>query len=71
MTDPAVMRCWQCGVEPDEVLEVTRMGDAEPSFLPGRWPPGDHPHAERPPTPAELSAAGDAVMARMLEVFAS
>jgi len=51
------MRCWWCGVEPDDVLEDTRLGDAERRYLPV-WPSGDHDHAERPPTPGEMLEAG-------------
>jgi hypothetical protein len=61
------MRCWQCGAEPLEVFDVTTLGDAEPRYMPGRWPPGDHEHAVTPPTPAEIAAAGDAALARIVE----
>jgi hypothetical protein len=60
------MKCWQCGVEPDDVHEITTLGDAEPQYIAGRWPSGDHEHAEVPPTPAALAAGGDAALARVL-----
>jgi hypothetical protein len=65
-----MITCWQCGVEPLESIEVTRMGEREPSYVPGRWPPGDHEHAVNPPTPSELLAAGDRAVARILEEWA-
>jgi hypothetical protein len=60
------MNCWQCGVEPTGLAEVSRLGDAEPRYLPTGWPPADHPHAFDPPSPSELLAAGDAALARVL-----
>lgn len=59
------MRCWQCGVEPLEVYETTTFGETRPSYLPGRWPAGDHEHAERPPTPGELEQAGHEALMRI------
>lgn len=61
-----MISCWQCGVEPTEVLEVTALGVPEPRYLPGRWPAGDHPHAVDAPTPEHLADAADAVRERML-----
>lgn len=63
------MKCWICGVEPLEVYETTALGSAQPTFIPGRWPEGDHVHAERPPTPAELEAAGDRALRVIHEQF--
>lgn len=51
------MRCWWCGCMPDDVLDITRLGDAERRTLPV-WPAGDHLHAERPPMPGELLEYG-------------
>lgn len=44
--------CWWCGVEPDDIVEITYFGgrlDRIPN-----WPAGDHPHAEKPPTADEM-----------------
>ena len=59
------MRCWQCGVEPLEVFETTTLLDAQPTYIAGRWPPGDHEHAERPPTPGQLEQAGHEALSRI------
>jgi hypothetical protein len=59
------VRCWLCGVEPLEVFETTAFGDAQPTCIAGRWPPGDHGHAERPPTPGELEQAGHEALMRI------
>ena len=58
------MRCWQCGVEP-ELVEVTTLTDAQPRYVPGRWPPGDHVHAVTPPTPGQLEQAGHDTLSRI------
>ena len=63
------LRCWQCGAEPLEVLEVSRLGRAQPEYLPGRWPPGDHTHAVDKPTPEQLVAEGHAILRRILEAL--
>jgi hypothetical protein len=59
------MRCWQCGVEPLETYEITTLNDAQPRYVPGRWPPGDHAHAEQPPTPGQLEQAGHEALMRI------
>lgn len=64
------MRCWQCGVEPLNVINTTGLGDPEPTYMPGYWPPGDHQHAVQPPTPGELAEQGDRVAARILAIAA-
>jgi hypothetical protein len=64
------LRCWQCGVEPDDTVEITTFGEDEPRLLPASWPPGDHPHAVNPPTPQQLREAGHAAMARILNIWA-
>lgn len=61
------MNCWQCGVEPLEVHETTALGEAQPRCIAGRWPAGDHEHAERPPTPGELEQAGHKALRVILE----
>jgi hypothetical protein len=61
----AGVRCWLCGVEPEGIVETTGLGDAKRSFVPGHWPPGDHEHAERPPTPAQLEQAGHEALMRI------
>jgi hypothetical protein len=61
------MKCWQCGVEPFETFDIRTFGDPDAVYIAGSWPPAtDHEHAERPPTPAELAAGGDAALARVL-----
>jgi hypothetical protein len=62
-----MIRCWQCGAEPTGLAEVTAYGDLEPRYIPTGWPPGDHPHAVDPPTPAELQAGGYAALAQILD----
>lgn len=53
------MRCWWCGVEPDdaETYDVMSGEDSPPvrRVEHVRWPGGDHTHAERPPTADELA----------------
>lgn len=58
------VRCWWCGIEPDSLIDVTRLGRAEPEYLPN-WPPGDHEHAGRPPTPGQLEQAGHEALMRI------
>lgn len=59
------MRCWWCGVEPDELYEITKLGDPEPRYLPN-WPPAtDHEHAERQPTPEQMQQAGHETLMRI------
>lgn len=62
------MRCWLCGAEPLETFEITNLGDAQPRYVPGRWPPSDdgHSHATRPPSPGELEQAGHDALMRIL-----
>jgi hypothetical protein len=64
------VRCWQCGIEPYGVHEVTTLSDREPQYLPGRWPPGDHEHAVQPPSPSELLDRGDRAVARIMAIAA-
>lgn len=59
------VRCWLCGVEPLEVFETTTWGDAQPTYIAGRWPAGDHEHAVDPPTPGQLEQAGHAALMRI------
>jgi len=62
-------RCWACQVEPVELHEITAMADAEKVYLP-RWPAdGDHEHAERPPTPDELVAAGARALDQVMRAW--
>jgi hypothetical protein len=64
------MRCWQCGVEPESVHEITTLSDPERKFMAGRWPPAtDHEHAHRPPTPEELERAADALLQERFRVL--
>lgn len=67
MTDPTKIRCWQCGAEPYDVFEITRLGDPEPRYIPGRWPAGDHEHAVDPPTADELIERGQRAVDRIIE----
>lgn len=62
------MRCWQCGIESLEVFETTTLSDLQPTYIEGRWPAGDHEHAERPPTPTELEHAGHEALMRIRTV---
>jgi hypothetical protein len=57
-------RCWQCGVAPQDLIEVRQFG-GRTSFIPN-WPPGDHRHAEEPPTPEQLLEQGAAALLRIL-----
>ena len=61
------MRCWQCGAEPTGLADVRTFSDPEPVYLPTGWPPGDHEHAEHPPSPGELQQAGHRALRRILE----
>jgi hypothetical protein len=50
------LRCWQCGIEPDDVFVIRRLcGSVD--YIPD-WPSGDHKHAVRAPTPDELVTDG-------------
>lgn len=60
------LRCWRCGVEPTDTVEVTNLSDPEPKYLPARWPDGDHEHEVNPPTPQQLVDAGSAALARVV-----
>jgi hypothetical protein len=64
------VRCWQCGVEPTGTVDVRTFGDPGPVLLPTGWPPGDHEHAVRLPTPSELAERGDRAAARILAIAA-
>jgi hypothetical protein len=68
------MRCWWCGVEPDDVhtLEITSLGDAKPRYLTNiDWPDaGDHDHAEKPPMPGELLEYGSRCFDRITQIVA-
>lgn len=59
------MKCWQCGVEPLGTYEVTTFADVEPRYIAGRWPAGDHEHAEQAPTPGQLEQAGHEALSRI------
>jgi hypothetical protein len=59
------MSCWQCGVQPEDLVEVRSLGGPV-RFIP-QWPAGDHEHAEKPPTPEELLNAGSATLLRILQ----
>jgi len=60
------MRCWLCGVEPLDVVDVSTLGDPRPGFVAARWPAGDHPHVVDAPTPEALLLAGTAAYARVI-----
>jgi hypothetical protein len=45
--------CWWCGIEPDELVEVRYFGGAV-RHIPN-WPPGDHRHAQQPPSADQLT----------------
>jgi hypothetical protein len=59
------MNCWQCGVEPLDVVEVSSL-DGLIRQIP-HWPSGDHVHAVQPPTPDRLGEAGHEALRRLLE----
>lgn len=59
------MRCWLCGAEPLEVFDASTMESATVQLIPGRWPTGDHEHAEAPPTPGQLEQAGHEALQRI------
>lgn len=61
------MKCWQCGVEPEAVYETTEFGDLFPTYIAGRWPAGDHEHAVKAPSPADLESRGHEALRRILE----
>ncbi len=61
------IRCWQCGIEPVAIEEIRTMADSRPVRVVVEWPPGDHEHAEHPPTPAELEREGYRSLRRILE----
>lgn len=65
----ADLRCWQCGVEPTDTVDVRTMADPEPVLIPAGWPPGDHEHAAEPPTPGQLLAAGAAAFDRLMSTW--
>ena len=62
------MRCWLCGAEPLETFEVSTLSDAQPRYVPGRWPAAEdgHTHAVRQPTPGELEQAGHDALMRII-----
>lgn len=66
----ADLRCWQCGVEPLDVIESRRLNGTV-DVLPGQWPPGDHQHAVEPPTPGQLLAEGAAITDRIMKEWGS
>jgi hypothetical protein len=61
------LRCWQCGVEPTGTVNVQTFTDPGPVYVATGWPPGNHEHAEHPPTPAELERDGHRSLRRILE----
>lgn len=63
------MRCWQCGVKPAAVVEVTTFGDPEPTYMATSWPPGDHEHGAAPPSPESLKRAADALLQERLRML--
>jgi hypothetical protein len=66
MTGP--IRCWACGVEPEETYEVQSMEQADAIATVIRWPAStDHEHADRQPTPEELDAAGRVSLLKIQE----
>jgi hypothetical protein len=58
------VKCWWCGVEPIDFVEITSFGDREPRYLPN-WPGADHEHAETPPSPAQLEDPGHRALMRL------
>ncbi|MFF0822384.1 hypothetical protein ACFYUR_18640 [Micromonospora haikouensis] len=60
------VRCWQCGVEPDDVIEDWQLCKPEPTLI-YNWPAGDHTHAATPPTPEQLDADSHTTWRRIME----
>ena len=58
------MNCWECGIEPDEVHEVTGFDGRIHRQIPV-WPNRDHEHALSPPTPDALADSGRAAWLRI------
>jgi hypothetical protein len=62
--------CWICGAHPARLMEITALGDSEPTYISGGWASpwlAGHEHATNPPTPEGLAAAGHAALRRILE----
>lgn len=69
--DQPDLRCWKCGVEPLDVIDVSTLGQLPgTSLIPAGWPSADHNHEVTPPTPADLAARGDRSLARIMEIWA-
>ncbi|MEV5819281.1 hypothetical protein AB0L22_08910 [Micromonospora haikouensis] len=60
------IRCWQCGVEPDDVIEDWPLCKPGPIKI-YNWPSGDHTHAATPPTPEQLAADSHTTWRRIME----
>lgn len=52
------MRCWWCGVEPNDIHDIVTADDTIVRRIP-EWPPGDRPE--------QLTAAGHTALRRILE----
>jgi hypothetical protein len=64
------MRCWICGVEPDEVYDIHVMESAQAVRQVPKWPAGDHRHSETPPSPEDLLAEANWMMEERIRNFA-
>lgn len=63
-----VLRCWWCGTEPDDAVEVVSFDGHRRRTVPIRWPhASDHEHSLSPPSPADLVHAGETAMSRIRE----
>lgn len=63
------MRCWWCGIEPVGEYEVMSMESDQAVTRIVQWPPGDHEHAERPPSADHLVEMGHVALMRIRETL--
>lgn len=61
-----MIHCWQCGVEPLDVVNVQSFDDPEPVWIPALWPAADHEHAVGAPSPQALIDEGHRILHRIL-----
>lgn len=66
------IRCWQCGAEPLELIDVSALGNSEPQYPPGQWSSAtDHQHSHIEPTPGQLLADGARAFDRVIGEWSS
>lgn len=59
------MRCWLCGVEPDDVHTLSSFDGPVRQIL--VWPAGDHAHALHPPSPPQLEQADHEALMQIMD----